>query len=636
MGQLRKGLTRLKRRLTIYGASGGQYQRIRAEDLKRELTTTKEPTYTLYDAEISGNLDLRRLTIDTALDLQRCKFQGKVDLSYCEFRQAVNFSGCTFSGEFNSGKDPEVHTIYRKDLICNGAVFEQDAFFTGARVEGDAYFSRYIPRDDTSPDDQCRIPSFKGAVSFRAFKCSGNGKFEGARFESDRVVDFRSASIGAQLNCSHTVFCGPVRFNALKVGGAAYFKQARFLSTETVVDIDVTSESDKYAVSFRHATFERHLLCEDALFKGPVSFDSVQCKSTGYFRRMRLEGERHIFRHASFEGDLKCSYSTFKGKVSDFNYLRVGGSLSLDRTYFDTMVKMGHISVSQKLSLEGSCFKERVGLYDANIRILELLNVNHPRSIEVRNPNNEKVEVVNLGLVADNEDSAPLSNSRRERRERDKQARDLADTLCPWGKGHSPDLTGTTFARFHSGRDDPLERELALKLADNQNPKTFSRDPYLQLEEFYRRTGNETKARNIYRLGREELRKNAMDRKSSIQWSWTRNIADWLWKWVTGYGVAISRLLFIVAVFILVGTLIFSPNEALDPVRQFANDGSREESPSPFLYSLDLFLPLVNLHVDNKWSPSSLPLQVYAGFHLLIGWLVVPLLLAALAGIMRR
>ena len=55
-------------------------------------------------------------------------------------------------------------------------------------------------------------------------------------------------------------------------------------------------------------------------------------------------------------------------------------------------------------------------------------------------------------------------------------------------------------------------------------------------------------------------------------------------------------------------------------------------------YSLDQFLPLVNLHVDEKWEPypDDPWTQAYSVLHAVVGWLVVPLLIAALAGIIKR
>jgi hypothetical protein len=55
-----------------------------------------------------------------------------------------------------------------------------------------------------------------------------------------------------------------------------------------------------------------------------------------------------------------------------------------------------------------------------------------------------------------------------------------------------------------------------------------------------------------------------------------------------------------------------------------------------FAYSLDLFLPVVNLRIDERWQPQGLEREMYALVHSMVGWILVPLLVASLAGIIRR
>ena len=54
------------------------------------------------------------------------------------------------------------------------------------------------------------------------------------------------------------------------------------------------------------------------------------------------------------------------------------------------------------------------------------------------------------------------------------------------------------------------------------------------------------------------------------------------------------------------------------------------------IYSLDLFLPVVNLHVDEKWQLNGLGREICAVIHSIVGWILVPLLLASLSGIIRQ
>jgi hypothetical protein len=168
-----------------------------------------------------------------------------------------------------------------------------------------------------------------------------------------------------------------------------------------------------------------------------------------------------------------------------------------------------------------------------------------------------------------------------------------------------------------------------------QNPCKFSRDPYIQLENHYESVGDDNLARKLYYKGRCDVRANAT---AQNKWHRSRNGIDWLWKVLTGYGVNIRPLLAIAGIFILAGMLFFYPNDALTRVTASASSYHWEEGPvHQFLYSLDLFLPIVNLRVDELWLPNG-PwwLHLYATIHALVGWLIVPLLVAALAGIIRR
>jgi len=55
---------------------------------------------------------------------------------------------------------------------------------------------------------------------------------------------------------------------------------------------------------------------------------------------------------------------------------------------------------------------------------------------------------------------------------------------------------------------------------------------------------------------------------------------------------------------------------------------------SPLWYSLELFLPVVDLGMAKEWRPESSAgwRVVYARFHQLAGWVLVPVALAAVTG----
>lgn len=72
------------------------------------------------------------------------------------------------------------------------------------------------------------------------------------------------------------------------------------------------------------------------------------------------------------------------------------------------------------------------------------------------------------------------------------------------------------------------------------------------------------------------------------------------------------------------------------------------------VYSLDVFIPLVDLHQENYWLPnaklgdrlfqsepfstltSGRLLCIYMWFHILVGWILTTLLFVGLSGLVRR
>jgi hypothetical protein len=225
----------------------------------------------------------------------------------------------------------------------------------------------------------------------------------------------------------------------------------------------------------------------------------------------------------------------------------------------------------------------------------------------------------------------------------------------PFGNNSRVDLRECQFDRF--GGSSKVAKQMAAK----QLPEEFSRDPYLQLEKYYRGVGNVLEANSFHYQGRSELRKNAWKRGGrTAEWPLSTRLSDaglWL---LTGYGVHTWRLLIPIFFFLGVGTWVFWPSEALvTPSGTHGQSNEGQEANATYLtptassqeqsqvglgqhlverasYSLDLFLPLVNLHIDENWQPNGLGRQIYAVVHSMVGWILVPLLLASLTGIIRR
>ena len=170
-------------------------------------------------------------------------------------------------------------------------------------------------------------------------------------------TDFTGATFAAGLDCEKADFHGAVSFN-LADCGLASFKGARFLHKVSLKDntkIDPKDPTKKILLErppadFTAATF-RSLDCEQAEFRGAVSFRGTECAARASFQNALFSQWKLLhdeigtlpdeigrsvpvdFTGASF-GYLNCFGAHFKGAVS-FNGLKCAGDAVFKSASFD-------------------------------------------------------------------------------------------------------------------------------------------------------------------------------------------------------------------------------------------------------------------------------------------------------------
>jgi hypothetical protein len=120
--------------------------------------------------------------------------------------------------------------------------------------------------------------------------------------------------------------------------------------------------------------------------------------------------------------------------------------------------------------------------------------------------------------------------------------------------------------------------------------------------------------------------------------AWAKTVAGFNYvlgfahKWLFGYGRSWVYPLVWCAVLILLGTFIFRDAERMQKV-----DGHSTQTFSPVWYSLDLFLPFLNLGVAKNWNPNEeFRLQYfYSKFLSLIGLVLLSAMAGALTGTLK-
>ena len=157
-----------------------------------------------------------------------------------------------------------------------------------------------------------------------------------------------------------------------------------------------------------------------------------------------------------------------------------------------------------------------------------------------------------------------------------------------------------------------------------RNEQGYSPQIYEQLAAAYRAAGREEAARRI--LIAKQRRRSAAG-----------NLADKLWGWLldglVGYGYRTwQALLWLVALLIL-GTILFGSVYRGDLTP--ATKPGVQPPFQPFLYTLDLLLPVVNLHVRDAWVAHGAA-QVWSVVFIIVGWILATAVVLSLTGLLKR
>jgi len=231
------------------------------------------------------------------------------------------------------------------------------------------------------------------------------------------------------------------------------------------------------------------------------------------------------------------------------------------------------------------------------------------------------------------------------------------DDEASWPAPGNLIVGGFVYGEIAGGPGDAAARLRWLAL----QPPGYRPQPYRQLAKVLSETGREEGATDV-RIAKEI----AMRRHGNL--SWFQRAWNLMLEVTIGYGYKPLLALWWIAGFVVLGAVLFrwgyymriiTPTEEA-AYREFVASG---EAPphypvfNPFVYSLENFLPVVELHQDKYWRPnprhgvrgrvtlagepldsSSLPsrfLRWYLWIHILAGWTITPLLFAGLSGLVR-
>ena len=420
---------------------------------------------------------------------------------------------------------------------------------------------------------------------------------------------------------THATIRGRLGLAGAQLPYAVWLNQCEFLD-----DVDL-SHSHLYA----------DLSMVGSTFRGDVDLDGLQADGNVVLNMTKFDGVFDLS-DAQINGNLEASGTNFAGRngiSAQFNNIKVTKRADLD-----------HMTIAVPLILDGAEsqiltvgavasdysppeLRGQNGPYDA-----KRINLSHSiihRELRIAGMQIESLQASGIkveGLAAlENvhiKGDADLSHS---------QLFDLAladDVTWP-DKEENLVLTGIFFQYIspetHTGaapQDSTKEDAKWEKLSEWVDHASYTTAPYQQLEDTLRKEGRVDQANDIFKRGQQRAWSHgSLGLKGKLK--------NFFLHWLIGYGREPQQAFFWAIPVVLFGWFLFRRREDVQP-----REAKDQERPyDPLWYSLDLFLPLSTLQAADVWIPrqDSRFRRYYARVHSILGWILVPIGLAAVTGL---
>jgi hypothetical protein len=687
----------------------GKDRVIRGELLAWLCTDSDASKYVTYHgisilgAEIAGQVNLEFAKVLFPLRILECVLReafvlrkgdiSSLDLAGSNAERGVDLTSAVIDG----------------DLVCDGCQFvgTDEAFAIDANsvhVKGFVF----LRKDSDSEHEFSAV----GGVNFINAKIDKNLDCDGGYFFGNDETPALNAH-GAQIDGSVLLgngfsAKGEVRLVGAKINGNLNCHRGSFVNTGHGPSIDaagariagsawLTKGSERNArftaeggVDFTRATIDGNLDCTGSQFfssgdAGALNANGLEVKGDVSFANDFIAWGGVSIRRASIRGDLNCIGGRFisddKTAALNANGANIKGSAFLrkDRDAIngfraDGGVDFTHATIGGDLDCSGGEF-----LNTSPLPALDAPSTKIERNVYLRE------RMLAKGLV--NFEYADIDGVFEwadvwspEKATLDLQFAKVA-TLSNdehfFSNYRDVSLDGFVFDRF--GETATQTAKVQLAWLDRHLGNTFLAQPFEQLTAVLRKTGFQEEAVDIMiakneRMGRQAIAKDRDSiHKSNNIWkkaagfgkklvdlSWYRFVGPFIGYWYRPWNALYASLLMIAigAIFFKVGyyrQIIIPTSE--DAYRSIGNKGRRwlkETYPkfSAVIYSLETFVPLVELALEKHWIPSANHggtlragrfvlvrtgglLRCYLWFHIIAGWVLTTLWVGGFTGLLK-
>jgi hypothetical protein len=622
-------------------------------------------------ARIEGPLDFEGARLLHRLSLIRCAIPEGILLTDARARR-IDLSSSYIRGLHADGLGAEGDLVL-SGLICAGEVRLLKARILGelscrgARLEnpnGNALSAAGMTVEGNVFLDEGFHAT--GAVRLRGARIQVQLSCRGARLENpngDALVANRMTVGGSVFLDRGFHATGAVRLPGVRIQGQLSCRGARLENPngDALVADRMTVEGDVFLNRGFHATGAVRLV--GARIRGALACTNARLENPNgdalVADRMTVEGDVFLDRgfHATgavrlvgarVGGRLSCTGARLEnsnGNALNADEMTVEGSVFLDQKFYAIgTVRLARARIRDQLRctdaqfespnnrealnapqliVEGSVFLNRGFSATGEVRLPGARIQGALVCTEARfeNPNGIalNLEHARLGVIEDDEGSWPQRGRLR--------------------------IDGLEYEGF-AGDQTPTDARRRLEWLRRQLPD-FRPQPYDQLARVFRRMGREADAVEVLIAKQEDLIRHG-------KLSWWGRLTRRILGVTIGHGYRSGRALLWSLAFVIAGALIFgwanarglmapsSPEILTDPLYRAGGtippDYPRFQA---LAYSLDAFLPIVDLHQESFWLPDAgkpfgALVRIYLWIHIAAGWFLSTLFVSGVTGLVRR
>jgi hypothetical protein len=529
----------------------------------------------------------------------------------------VNERGCRIRGATISGVLDLSNLRFGSDLWLHHCTFTGPVVLIRASIEGDL---------------NVREGEFHDKVNSEYARYGGELLADHSKFF--RGCTWNRAEVRGNASFQDVTFVGEAQFTKALIGRDLYLDSSRFLRQNRVIGAKTTENINKCqldsvrvqgSASMRGAQFRVPLTCKYMSTDANFIADNLRCSSKAEFKYMRVGGILFFNVYGewnqSFGGitNKKETATTFGGPVSLIS-VNVGKDIRAVNAHFKDAMVADNANISQDVVLEGAIFENGASFNSVKVggelnlkQIAVAMRPSADRSRPLQSPlslRNATVRTLILPAPTKRPQNRPLPTAKEER----------DPTFPAWPTVDYPvDFSGIAFQEI-SAEDLPGGWKQLTKVPTLGR---YSAELYSGIEDYLNRIGYPAEASQVY-IDRKR-------REKHLYWLnghpllFARNEVQDL---VTSFDREPHKLVLPSALMVAIGSVFFRRRK-MHIVESDAKGRAEKSPPSrvryepfyhPLVYSIDVFLPLVDLDMESRWAPMDRPSRVYQTFLKLAGF----------------